>query len=130
MNYKLWRRTFELLNKYRSKDVEFVLLTTRGKRWVYEVLDPKTKKKKSTDSIATIYKYLRERMKKDGKVIKSLKFYRKTSPSILHRHNSYSRYVQHFLGHAPGSVADRHYVTPSQPQFDKAIQWLGTQYGF
>jgi integrase len=130
VNYKLWDTTFRLLKEHRSRGNDFVLLTEKGKRWVYEVLDPETQKKKSTDTIATLYNYLFGNMKEDGKIIKSLKYFRKTSASILHGHNSYSRYVQHFLGHVGRTVADRNYVTPSQKQFDKAIRWLGLQYGF
>lgn len=32
-----------------------------------------------------------------------------------------------YLAHSPKSIADRHYVTPSQKQFDAAIAWLRTE---
>ena len=49
--------------------------------------------------------------------------------SMIASHDFHAKYVQHFPGHAPATVADKHYVVPSQEQFDKAIHWLGRQLG-
>jgi hypothetical protein len=34
-----------------------------------------------------------------------------------------------FLGLAPSSVADKHYTDAPQALLDKAVRWLGKQYG-
>ena len=40
---------------------------------------------------------------------------------------AFRRYTGHFLGHAPSSLAERHYAAPSKELFDLAITWLGHQ---
>jgi hypothetical protein len=37
--------------------------------------------------------------------------------------------VQYFLGHSPKTVADKHYVVPSDEEFFEALGWLRKQYG-
>ena len=61
---------------------------------------------------------------------KPLKLLRKTGSSKLAEHPAYKYYAQYYLGHSPKTIADRHYVQPSQVEFDQAIQWLGSQFGF
>jgi hypothetical protein len=61
---------------------------------------------------------------------KPLKVFRKTSASLLDKHSEFGRYDQFFLGHAGRSIAERHYVVPSQEQFGRAVEWLGKEYGF
>ncbi len=56
-----------------------------------------------------------------------LKLLRKTAASRLGQHREHSRYAQHFLGHAPRTIAEKHYVRPYEEQFDNAIRWLGEQ---
>jgi len=46
------------------------------------------------------------------------------SATLLETHEVYGRYVHHFLGHSPKSIADKHYAAPSQELFDKALDWL------
>jgi hypothetical protein len=58
-----------------------------------------------------------------------LKLFRKTSATIIESHEHFGRYVGYFLGHAPRSLAERHYAAPSPELFDKIIKWLGEQYG-
>ena len=58
-----------------------------------------------------------------------MKLLRKTSSSLLETHEVYGRYATLFLGQSPRSIADRHYVWPSQDLFDKAMGWLGERYG-
>ena len=47
-----------------------------------------------------------------------MKLLRKTSSSLLETHEVYGRYATLFLGQSPRSIADRHYVWPSQDLFD------------
>ena len=53
---------------------------------------------------------------------------RKTAASKLEEHPEYSRYEGSFLGHAPATMAERHYIKPSDAQFDKALTWLREQF--
>ena len=129
VNYKLWPRTFELLRAHRS-GADRVLLTTSGAPWVYDRHEGG--RLKSTDSIVSNYKWLKARiLKAEGVAFtKPLKLIRKTSATLLGGSEKYGRYAQLFLGHSPRSIADRHYVAPSQPLFDEAVSWLGGRYGF
>jgi integrase len=127
LSYKLWPITLEHLERHRSDDAEVVLLSSNGRRWVHSRLDA-SGKLVSTDSIATNYDHLRKRMKKAGRSIKTLKVFRKTSATLLSNDPRFARYVQHFLGHSPNSLIERHYVAVSDEEFDKAVEWLGQQY--
>ena len=43
-------------------------------------------------------------------------------------HPEYGKFAQYFLGHAPQTVADKHYIKPSDEQFANAVRWLGEQF--
>jgi hypothetical protein len=58
-----------------------------------------------------------------------MKLLRKTAASLLDSHPEFGRYSQLFLGHSPRTIADRHYIKPSQERFDAAVLWLGKQLG-
>jgi len=123
-NYELWPLTFSLLKKYRSNDKQWALLTVSGGRWVAKALvDGKLRK---ADNIASCYVHLK---KKTG-IKKPLKLLRKTSATLIESHPQYGRYKQHFLGHSPRSIADKHYAAASDSLFDEIVLWLGKQYGY
>jgi integrase len=123
VNYKLWPLTFELLKQYRSGG-EVVLLTEGGRRWVDKRMVAGRLVK--ADNIASCYAWLKRRTKFD----KPLKQIRKTSASLIESHREYGRYKDHFLGHSPRGMANRHYAAPSVELFDEIVAWLGKQYGF
>jgi integrase len=124
VDYLLWKTTFTLLKRFRSDDHEVVLLNSNGARlWRYVEMGGKRCK---VSNVATAFYQLLRQAKIPRKPLKGL---RKTGASMLETHATYGRYVQYFLGHAPRSVADRHYVQPSREQFDNAIRWLGKQFG-
>ena len=56
-----------------------------------------------------------------------MKRFRSIAATLLENHPVYGRYVPHFLGHSPKSIAAKHYASPSQNLFDQAIQWLHDQ---
>jgi hypothetical protein len=58
----------------------------------------------------------------------SFKHLRKSAATMLGSHGEYRAYAQYFLGHAPDTVADRHYVRPNQERFDCAVNWLRDQF--
>jgi integrase len=123
VNYRLWPLTFELLKQYRSGG-ERVLLTESGKPWVREELVNGELVK--SDNIRSNYAHLVKKLKGFNKPPKLL---RKTAASLLDSHPEFGRYSQLFLGHSPRTVADRHYISPSQERFDEAVLWLGRQLG-
>ena len=110
--YKLWNETFDLLKKYRSEHERYCLLTKTGTSL-----------------------WLRDGKRKDAiydrswKNLKSLtpKQLRAGGATILGHHQTFKLYIPQFLADSPRGIPDRHYVVPSQPQFDAAIVWLGKQ---
>ena len=57
------------------------------------------------------------------KLLKPRRF-RSASASLLNTSDTNARFTQHWLAHRPTSIADTHYVTPDQDQFDSAVRWL------
>ncbi len=126
VNYRLWDDTFRLLKQERSDHPNLALTNEDGGiLWQEKITDKSGYAK--LDNIKCMY----ERYCKTLEIkLKPLKLLRKTGASKLEEHEAFGRYAQHFLGHAPRSVADRHYVKPSPDQFDKAVAWLGKEFGF
>lgn len=129
IEYPLWRETFDLLTKYGKRDGERVLRNEDGGALKVEEL--RGGKVTKIDNIAVAYHWFCTKLKMKGllKAKKPLKLLRKTSPSLLQKNPAYAHCATHFLGHAPRSIADKHYVSIDQPTFDKAVLWLGEEYG-
>jgi integrase len=121
--YLLWPETFRLLKKFRSGEKR-VLLTETGRTLLRQEL--RGGKLVRADLIASNYAKLQIRLG----FKKPLKQLRKTAASLLGENPQYGRFAQYFLGHAPQSISERHYVRPSQALFDEAVTWLGQQFGF
>ncbi len=119
--YKLWPETLELLGRFGSPDGERVLTSEDG--------NPLVQYKASGgdldryDLIGQAYRNLRERVGID----KPLKVFRKTSADILEKHKEYGRFYSFFLAHAPKSLGEKHYVTPSEDLFFEALEWLRSE---
>ena len=115
--YRLWRKTWTLLQQYGNRTGDHALLTKTGKSWVRdEILDGKRHR---VDAIRSAYRHL--------EIPHPLKLFRKTGSTVLNR--EYPDCVERYLGHVPRTVTDRSYVDPDQERFDKAIEWLGQQFG-
>lgn len=125
VTYKLWKPTLRLLRKHRSGDKERVLVNENGQPLRNRRMRPNGTTT-NFDNIRKAYDRLTKKLK--IKKPKTLKQIRKTSASILETHETFGRYAAHFLGHAPQSISERHYVKPSEEQFNRAIEWLGQQY--
>ena len=52
-----------------------------------------------------------------------LKNFRSIASSLLKENKHFAAYVEHFLGHAPRSMSDKHYAAPAQNVFDEAMDW-------
>ena len=122
--YRLWKEAFRLLCDERSSDANHVFLNETGGHLKVEKLDHAWKLK-NIDNITSAF----NRLKRLTKIKKPLKLFRKTSASLLRGKQDFSGVEILFLGHAPRTIADRHYAQAPQLLLDNAIKWLGTQYG-
>ena len=66
-----------------------------------------------------------DRLKEKAKPVLTFK---KTSASLLNREFGHD-ISQLFLGHAPRSVAQRHYIAEYDHRLDEPLLWLGREYG-
>ena len=105
IDYPLWPETFALLKKHGKQSGEFVL-SERGNEQDAQLIAAKW----------------------DAKVC-NLKVFRASSAQLLNEHEQYKYYARYALGHARTNIADKHYIKPSQTEFDAAIKWLGEQIG-
>lgn len=130
--YPLWPETLKLLRSHLNKDNKLVnrhgeplaLVSTDGKPLLVKGHNAKGQLTK-TDAIRSAFNRLLRKLKSEGTEIDgSLKLLRKTASSKLEAHPTYGRYVVHFLGQSPDSIASRHYITPDSQQFAAAVKWL------
>jgi len=131
VSYPLWASTFTLVKKFGLHTGDRVFLNENGKPLKTERID--NGKLNKIDNIATSYarllRKLKNREENPVKISKSLKIFRKTSPSIMQRNPAYAHCARHFLGHSPRGVTDKNYVTPDQGVFDSAVKWIGQELG-
>lgn len=123
VSYRLWRQTFKLLKKHRSRHPELVLVNSNGLPLKRETLEGG--KYKKIDNISGAYRRVADKLA----IQKPFKLIRKTGASKLEEHEVYRGFVQLYLGHAPRTIAERHYAAPSSELFDDAVKWLGKQFG-
>lgn len=125
VDYPLWQATFAMLKKHRSRDRTRALLNERGGSLFEQTIKPNGQLKK-TDNIKSAFSRVARKLRLEHVTLKQL---RATSATILNKHRDHQRLAQQYLGHAPTTIAERHYIVQSQEHFDKAVKWLGTQYG-
>lgn len=125
VDYPLWKQTFTLLKQHRSRDKRRVLLNERGGSLFQQTIKHNEQLKK-TDNIKSAFSRVARTLTLTHITLKQL---RATSATILNKHQNYHRLAQYFLGQSPRTIAERHYVVQSQELFDKAVKWLGKQYG-
>ncbi len=124
VTYVLWKETFRLLQQERSSDAATVLVNHEGTPLKVETLADDGKLKK-IDNVASAF----SRLKRKKGIKKPLKYFRKTSANLIKSNKDYRGLEVLFLGHAPATVADRHYTQAPQQQLNEALAWLGKQYG-
>jgi len=61
-----------------------------------------------------------------------LKDFRSIGATIIgdEKEKGWGRYVGHYLGHSPKTLADIHYTPPSDELFDEIVRYVGDQLGF
>ncbi len=127
VDYLLWQETFTLMKKNRSNHPTIVLLNENGKPLLTEQ-ESENGKLSRNQNVQFAYRRLQEKMKLKGEAKKGLKAFRKTGSTLLEQ-SVYGRFVEHYLGEAPQTVASRHYAYKNGAEFDQAIKWLGEQLG-
>jgi integrase len=121
VDYKLWPSTLKLLRKFKSTDPDRVLTNNDGMPLIRDqIIDEDGKR---WDAVRSAWRRVQD---KTG-IEKNLLSFRKTSSSLLGEHPEFYRYAQFFLGQSPKTIADKHYIKPSDEQFDLAIAWLGKE---
>jgi integrase len=124
VTYKLWPETISLLRKHRAKG-ELALTTDEGNPLVKFWLEDG--KMRRYDVIHSAWTRLTAKMGLK-RIRLGMKHLRKTSASLLGQHPLYKFYANHFLADSPRTVADRHYVVPSDAEFFLALDWLRGQF--
>lgn len=124
VTYQLWPETFALLKKHRAATGELALTTDEGNPLVRFWLE--AGKARRYDVIQSAWTRLAEKMKVK-KIRLGMKHLRKTSASLLGQHPHFKFYANHFLADSPRTMADKHYVQPSNEEFFQALRWLRGQ---
>ncbi|MBL9090776.1 MAG: site-specific integrase [Planctomycetaceae bacterium] len=124
VTYVLWKETFRLLRQERAKTGPLALANEQNGPLKSESLTADGKLEK-IDNIASAF----ARLRRKTKIKKPPKLLRKTSASLLKSNKEFAGIEVLFLGHAPDTIADRHYAQAPQQTLDEAIAWLGQQYG-
>ena len=122
VTHKLWPETLELLREFRSGS-DVVLLNRNGNRLVETQLT-KNGSYRKTDNIKNAY----ERVLRKTSFSKPFTVLRKTSATFINADSRYRGLDQLFLGHAPGTIAEKHYTATSKSALDEAIDFLRKMY--
>lgn len=118
VSYRLWPETLELLRECWSDHPVFALTSMDNTPlWEQRMGDKDDTAKK--DMVAQQFKRAECGL--------TLKAFRKIGATLIEGHATYGRYVSHYLGHSPKTVADKHYAAPSAALFDKVMTWLRSQ---
>ena len=131
INWKLWPKTWELLQQHGNR-TGLVFLTTEGTPIVQtSIVDGQEKRSDTVHSaFFRLVKKLKNRKLIDPKFDKTMKQLRKTGPNMFDK-TEFESFIQVFLDHS--SVAKTNYLSKDgspSPEFDRAIDYLGTQFGF
>lgn len=122
VSYRLWPETIELLQRFRSK-ADTVLVNNNGNRLCLESLDRDGNYKK-TDNIKNAF----IRVVSKTSFSKPFKLLRKTSSTLINSDNRFRGLDQLFLGHAPQSIAEKHYTATTEAALDEALAFLRMTY--
>ena len=132
VKYKLWAETLRLLKKYdagRMGENDLVLVTSGGKEFVRYTYQPSGKTTRF-DGIGMNFCQLLIQHFPHLKNKKTFKCLRKTGATLLGNDARYFFCAWLYLGHSAKTIAEQHYIKPSQELIDEAIIWLGKQLGF
>jgi integrase len=125
VNYKIWDEAFSLLKEYGHKEGERVILNKNGTPLVkIDMKEDGTRKR--IDAIRLAYSRLCLRLKVPCRPLKLL---RNTSATLLYNKEEYRDLYDILLDHAPKGIGQKHYADAGKGILDKALAYLGQQYG-
>ena len=122
--YKLWAETLRLLRIHRSSDPGRWLVSEENNPLAVVELSDDGKLRR-WDCVAQAFKYLRASMS----IKHPFKVLRKTSATMLAGSRDFCSVAELFLGHAPKTIADKHYADAPQKILDDGLDWMAGQYG-
>jgi integrase len=125
VTYPLWNETFQLLKKLKSDDKNHVLMGAKGLPLVGDKLSADWVRG-NKNAIRLAYNRVVKRLKIANPLPPTT--IRKTGASML-ADSEYGSLAPLYLGHAPRSIADKHYSQTPTKTFGDAIRWLGDQFG-
>jgi integrase len=125
VNYQLWPETLRLLKQERAADSTGLVLLNANGGPIWSEENTNEGKYKKNDNVKNAF----SRLRKGLKIAKPLKSLKKTSATLIRGNERFSALASLFLGHAPQSMADKHYTQLPQDLLDQAIQWLGQELG-
>jgi integrase len=130
--YKLWDETKALLDQeianckgYQGyKSVDCLLVNRSGKPLWYEYVT--NGKPSKHDTISRDYQRFITELQENNPDIPAVKYYalRKTTASLIKNEPKYRMLNELWLGHAPLSMADRHYNALDDTILDDCLAWL------
>ncbi len=121
--YSLWPSTFKLLKEFRSTNSETVLLTQNNGPLVEQHMGDNGILKRS-DTVKCAF----QRAADKAGVAPAFTMFRATGATLIG--NQFDEgLADQWMCHAPQTVAQRHYIAPSQERLDSAIEWLGKEVG-
>jgi integrase len=123
VSYKLWPQTLALLRKHSQKK-GVALLNEDGKPLQSKYVDEEGKAVKICN-VTCAFRRTALRLKLTG----NLAGLRKSSANLIFNNPEFETLHTLFLGHSVRTVAEQSYVTREPKALDKAIDWLGQQYG-
>ncbi|TWU37934.1 hypothetical protein Q31b_47230 [Novipirellula aureliae] len=123
VTYRLWPETLSLLLQERGTNPEILLPNRNGNRLLSMVIRPNGTYSK-TDNIKNAYERALRRMP----FKKPFKLLRKTSATLISADKRFRGLDQLFLGHAPSTVAERHYVAIDKNALNEALSYLREKY--
>jgi integrase len=119
VKYKLWPLTLALLDKFQSNDATLFLTNDNGSPLKTESIEGG--KYKKADNIRSAYSRVCTRLKIPAR---PLKLIRKTGASAIGDNPEFADLAELYLGHAPRTIAQRHYVKPSMNRLADATDYL------
>ena len=131
VNYKLWPKTLDLLQRHWSEHPTVALTNRRGNPLGVSKLVQEAGKTKETLWTSVGRRFGQMKEAKPNMPDKQLMFLRKTGSTKLRSNREYLSLDSLYLGHSWATVADKHYNAfdgePYEP-LDEAIKWLGSEF--
>jgi integrase len=117
VRYTLWPETMDLLEEFKSDHPTLWLTGKSGESLWDARMDGSAPKKK--DMIVQQWRR--------AKCGIPLKAFRSIAATEIESHVDYGRLTQLFLGHAPATIASKHYAGSPDVLFQKCLTWLRTR---